>query len=88
MLRPLDLSDPDVADRVVAIQRAAYRVEADLIGFDGIPPLHDTVVVSTGTANAPARALCRSLGFVVTGERAIADGVTVTSYRLSTGPVV
>lgn len=22
--------------------RAAYRVEADLIGFDGIPPLHET----------------------------------------------
>ena len=43
MLRPLDLTDDPLAERVVAIQQVAYRVEADLIGFDGIPPLHDTV---------------------------------------------
>lgn len=43
MLQALDLSDNGVAARVVAIQRAAYRVEADLIGFDGIPPLHESV---------------------------------------------
>ena len=43
MLRTLDLSDNVVAARVVAIQQAAYRVEADLIGFDGIPQLHESV---------------------------------------------
>lgn len=42
-LGPIDLSDDAVASRVIEIQRAAYRVEADLIGFDGIPPLHDDV---------------------------------------------
>ena len=31
-----------MASRVVELQRAAYAVEADLIGFDSIPPLHDT----------------------------------------------
>ena len=43
MIRPLDLSDLRVAERVVEIQRAAYRVEAGLIGFDGIPALHESV---------------------------------------------
>lgn len=38
----LDLADPDTLARVHALQRAAYRVEADLIGHDGIPPLHET----------------------------------------------
>jgi ribosomal protein S18 acetylase RimI-like enzyme len=35
--------DPHLAEQVVAVQRAAYRVEAELIGFDGIPPLHETL---------------------------------------------
>jgi ribosomal protein S18 acetylase RimI-like enzyme len=39
----LDLSDEAMAREVMALQRAAYRVEADLIGFDGIPPLHETL---------------------------------------------
>lgn len=38
----LDHRDPAVAADVVRLQRAAYRVEADLIGFDGIPPLHES----------------------------------------------
>ena len=32
----------ELAARIVQLQRAAYAVEAELIGFDGIPPLHDT----------------------------------------------
>jgi ribosomal protein S18 acetylase RimI-like enzyme len=39
----LDLSDEATAREVLALQRAAYRVEADLIGFDGIPPLHESL---------------------------------------------
>jgi len=42
-VRGIDLTDDAVASRVVALQRAAYRIEADLIGFDGIPPLHEDV---------------------------------------------
>ena len=148
MLRRLDPNDDAVAAEIVAVQRAAYRVEADLIGFDGIPPLHDTVadvqghalewlgsfegerlagligwsstdgvcdidrlavdpafarrghgrrlvsellhhpviVVSTGTANTPARQLYESLGFVAEGTRPIAEDVTVTQYRRVTDP--
>lgn len=43
MIIPLDPDDQDVATRVVEIQRAAYQVEADLIGFDGIPQLTESV---------------------------------------------
>lgn len=42
-LAPIDLTDHRVAARVVAIQRTAYRLEADLIGFDGIPGLAEEV---------------------------------------------
>lgn len=36
-------ADPVLAERITAIQRAAYAVEAAVIGFDGIPALHETV---------------------------------------------
>ncbi|MDJ0663778.1 MAG: GNAT family N-acetyltransferase [Acidimicrobiia bacterium] len=39
----LDLSEPGVADAVLRLQRAAYRVEADLIGSEAIPPLHESL---------------------------------------------
>jgi GNAT superfamily N-acetyltransferase len=42
MLCSIDPTDPDVAARIVEIQRAAYAVEAALIGFDGIPQLAET----------------------------------------------
>lgn len=39
----LDLRDRNLAQWVLAIQRAAYAVEAELVGFDAIPPLHETL---------------------------------------------
>ncbi|MEU1622855.1 GNAT family N-acetyltransferase [Streptomyces sp. NPDC005722] len=39
----LDLSDPDTLRHLWELQRASYAVEARLIGFDGIPPLHETL---------------------------------------------
>ena len=39
----LDLRDDRVAARVHAVGLRAYRVEADLIGFDGIPALGESV---------------------------------------------
>ncbi|PRY34787.1 GNAT family N-acetyltransferase [Umezawaea tangerina] len=137
----LDLSDDDTLRGLWELQRAAYAVEARLIGFDAIPPLHETpdelracgesflgtegltgavswvrlddgvldicrlvvhpahhrsgiaralldaldtlepsdrTVVSTGTANLPAMELYRSRGFLPTGTRQLAPGVTMT----------
>jgi len=42
-IEPLDLSDRATAADVLAVQRAAYRVEADLIRRDGIRALHESL---------------------------------------------
>lgn len=42
-VRPIDHTARGTAARIVAIQRTAYAIEAELIGFDGIPPLHESV---------------------------------------------
>ncbi|MFH8394332.1 GNAT family N-acetyltransferase [Streptomyces sp. NPDC018036] len=39
----LDLADPDTLRQLWDLQRASYAVEAQLIGFDGIPPLHESL---------------------------------------------
>ena len=36
-------TDTPVAERVLEIQRAAYAVEARLVGYDAIPALHETL---------------------------------------------
>ena len=41
-IRRLDLADPADVEALLRVQRAAYAVEAELIGFDGIPALHET----------------------------------------------
>ncbi|MFE7099791.1 GNAT family N-acetyltransferase [Streptomyces erythrochromogenes] len=42
-IRPLDLGDDATAAAVHRIGRAAYAVEAELIGFDGIPALRESL---------------------------------------------
>lgn len=42
-IRPLDLADDATAAAVYRIGREAYAVEAELIGFDGIPALHESL---------------------------------------------
>ncbi|MET9228175.1 GNAT family N-acetyltransferase [Lentzea sp. NPDC003310] len=39
----LDLSDDAVLRELWTVQRLAYAVEAELIGFDGIPALHESL---------------------------------------------
>ena len=43
VVAPLDPFDPVVGPRLVEVQRAAYRIEADLIGSDAIPQLHESL---------------------------------------------
>lgn len=64
LIRPLDLADGATAAAVHRIGRAAYAVEAGLIGFDGIPALHESL------DDMRARPL-RWLG-AVSGEGAVA----------------
>ena len=42
-LRRLDIGDRATATQLLELQRRAYRIEADLIGSDGIPPLTETL---------------------------------------------
>lgn len=42
-LRRLDIGDGATATELLELQRRAYRVEAELIGSDGIPPLTETL---------------------------------------------
>ncbi|MEV0415625.1 GNAT family N-acetyltransferase [Streptomyces sp. NPDC050448] len=42
-VRPLDLTEDGTASAVHRIGRAAYAVEAELIGFDGIPALRESL---------------------------------------------
>ncbi len=43
LVENLDLEDPVTARQVLAVQRAAYTVEAELIGSTAIPPLAETL---------------------------------------------
>ncbi|HEX5596854.1 MAG TPA: GNAT family N-acetyltransferase [Micromonosporaceae bacterium] len=44
VVEPLDVRhDADTAAAVLRLQQAAYTVEAELIGSDGIPALHETL---------------------------------------------
>jgi HAD superfamily hydrolase (TIGR01509 family) len=42
VITDLDITDPAIASAVLELQRRSYRVEADLIGTDAIPPLKET----------------------------------------------
>ena len=41
--RRADLADAALAARVLAVQHAAYAIEAELIGYPDLPPLHETL---------------------------------------------
>ncbi|WP_028776564.1 GNAT family N-acetyltransferase [Shimazuella kribbensis] len=43
MIRLLDITNSQIATKVLKVQKPAYQVEAKIIGFDEIPPLRDTV---------------------------------------------
>jgi ribosomal protein S18 acetylase RimI-like enzyme len=64
-IEALDLSDRPTAARVVEIQRAAYAVEAALIGFDGIPARSATLENLLATAMRFEWSGIRSAGTVV-----------------------
>lgn len=147
MITTIDHRDEQTAKAIQSIQRPAYRIEAELMGFHGIPHITETVeeiqqsneiflgfvdeylkgfisykeqdgivdiyrlvvdplqfrrgiarqlvdhllkdkksaefIVSTGTANAPARKLYESFGFKEEETFEVADGVTCTQFRLT-----
>ncbi|WP_329005345.1 GNAT family N-acetyltransferase [Kribbella sp. NBC_00709] len=85
MITPLDLVDRTLAERLLAIQHAAYAVEAELIGFDGIPPLQEDLA---GLMAAPEHWLGRYDGETLVGAVAyeFPDDDTVEISRLIVDP--
>lgn len=43
MIEELNIKDRDIVKQILTIQIPAYQVEANLIGFNGIPQLRDTI---------------------------------------------
>jgi ribosomal protein S18 acetylase RimI-like enzyme len=78
-------SDDAVARRVLEIQHAAYAVEAELVGYDTIPPLHETVTELQSQPLIFLGVSCdRTLAGVLGYRR---DGDTVDIDRLAVDPV-
>jgi N-acetylglutamate synthase-like GNAT family acetyltransferase len=48
--RRADLADAALAARVLAVQHAAYAIEAELIGYPGLPPAHETLEALQSTS--------------------------------------
>lgn len=146
MITEINPTDEKIARDIQSIQRPAYRIEAELMGFHDIPHISETIdeiqqsgetflgyqdgylkgfisykeqdgivdiyrlvvdplqfrqgiarslvdhllkqknaaefIVSTGTANVPARKLYESFGFREDETFEVAPGVTCTQFRL------
>ena len=76
--------DTAVAELVLQIQRAAYAVEAELVGYDAIPPLHETLAELQSKPLIFLGASCdRTLAGVLGYSR---DGDTVDIDRVAVDP--
>jgi ribosomal protein S18 acetylase RimI-like enzyme len=83
-LTHLDINDPATAEAVLALQRRAYRVEADLIGSQAIPPLRETLEELQACGES-------FLGAFIDGRLAAAiswrfDAATIDIHRLIVDP--
>ncbi|MEU4603396.1 GNAT family N-acetyltransferase [Kribbella sp. NPDC023972] len=85
MIRPLDVTDRALAERLLEIQHRAYAVEAELIGFDGIPPLQEDL---EGLMSSTEHWLGRYDADVLVGAVAyeFPDDATVDITRLIVDP--
>jgi len=85
VITPLDLTDRTLAERLLQIQHAAYAVEAELIGFDGIPPLQEDLA---GLMQSTEHWLGRYDGSTLVGAVAyeLPDDDTVEISRLIVDP--
>jgi ribosomal protein S18 acetylase RimI-like enzyme len=80
----LDLSDDAVLHELWTVQRLAYAVEAEVIGFDGIPPLHESLAALRGCGET-FLGLYDSEGLVGAVSYRL-DGSTVDICRLVVHP--
>lgn len=84
MIRKLNLQDKDEATELLALQKLSYREEANLIGSDQIPPLHETL-------EALQQSIETFYGYFLSGQLAGAvsykrDGDLLDIYRMMVHP--
>jgi len=80
----LDITDPAAASTVLHIQRRSYRVEAQLIGSETIPPLSETVEdLRACGENFLGAFVDDQLAGIVSWKF---DGVTIDIHRLAVDP--
>jgi ribosomal protein S18 acetylase RimI-like enzyme len=81
---PLDLADDATLAELIALQRASYGVEADLVGAPSLPPMHETAeqLRACGETFLGLRRTGRLLGAVAYKR----DGATVDIHRLVVHP--
>jgi ribosomal protein S18 acetylase RimI-like enzyme len=80
----LDLADAALVGELVELQRASYRVEADLIGAESLPAMHETAeqLRACGESFLGALRTGRLLGAL----GYVRDGETVDIHRLVVHP--
>jgi GNAT superfamily N-acetyltransferase len=81
---PLDLGDDATLESLVALQRAGYAVEAELIGAETLPPLHETPEQLRATGETFLGA--HRAGGLVGALSFKRDGPTVDIHRLVVDP--
>ncbi|TDU89119.1 acetyltransferase (GNAT) family protein [Kribbella voronezhensis] len=84
-IRAIDVTDAETAKQVLPVQHRAYAVEAELIGFDGIPPLREDLA---GLMSSTEHWLARYDGNSLVGAVAyeLPDAATVEISRLVVDP--
>jgi ribosomal protein S18 acetylase RimI-like enzyme len=84
-IRAIEVTDAETAKQLLSVQHRAYAVEAELIGFDGIPPLQEDLAgLMSSTEHWLARYDGRSLVGAVAYE--FPDDDTVEISRLVVDP--
>jgi ribosomal protein S18 acetylase RimI-like enzyme len=84
-IRAIDVTDAETAKQLLTVQHRAYAVEAELIGFDGIPPLQEDLA---GLMSSTEHWLGRYDGSSLVGAVAyeFPDADTVEISRLVVDP--
>jgi SAM-dependent methyltransferase/ribosomal protein S18 acetylase RimI-like enzyme len=89
-IEPFRPAADDLTASVLDVQHRAYRVEADLIGFDGIPPLHEHLdelraqPLEWRVARIGAR-IVGAIGWTTSGRSADIDRLFVDPLHLRHG---
>ncbi len=82
----LDITDRPTAARVLEVQRAAYAIEAALIGYDPIPGRYEALQDLVATSSRLEWSGIRSGGTIVAAMSMSTDAGTVDIDRLVVDP--